>query len=30
MGIVVIDAPTLGEGWLRTARAILDDGALAT
>ena len=27
MSIVAIDAQTLGEGWLRTARAILDDGA---
>jgi thymidylate synthase len=30
MGIVVIEAPTLGEGWLAVSRAILDDGALAT
>jgi thymidylate synthase len=30
MSIVAIDAQTLGEGWLRTARAILDEGALAT
>jgi thymidylate synthase len=25
--VVVIDAPTLGEGWLRTSRAILERGA---
>jgi thymidylate synthase len=30
MSIVVVEAPTLGEGWLRTSRAILDEGALAT
>src|SRR4051794_11415076 len=30
MSIVVVEAPTLGEGWLRTSRAILDDGAVAT
>jgi thymidylate synthase len=28
MPIVVVDAPTLGEGWLRTSRAILERGAL--
>ena len=28
MSIVVIDAPTLGDGWLRTSRAILEQGAL--
>jgi thymidylate synthase len=28
MSIVVVDAPTLGEGWLRTSRAILQRGAL--
>jgi thymidylate synthase len=28
MSIVVIEAPTLGEGWLRTSRAILEQGAL--
>jgi thymidylate synthase len=26
--VVVVDAPTLGEGWLRTSRAILERGAL--
>ena len=30
MGIVVVEAPTLGEGWLAVSRAILEDGALAT
>ena len=30
MDIVVIEAPTLGEGWLAVSRAILEDGALAT
>jgi thymidylate synthase len=30
MSIVVIEAPTLGEGWLAVSRAILEDGALAT
>jgi len=30
MGIVVIEAPTLGEGWLAVSRAILEQGALAT
>jgi thymidylate synthase len=30
MSIVVIEAPTLGEGWLAVSRAILADGALAT
>ena len=29
MSIVVVDAPTLGEGWLRISRAILEHGALA-
>jgi thymidylate synthase len=29
MGIVVVDAPTLGEGWLAVSRAILERGALA-
>jgi thymidylate synthase len=28
MSIVVVEAPTLGEGWLRTSRAILEHGAL--
>ncbi|MCW2976797.1 MAG: Thymidylate synthase [Actinomycetia bacterium] len=28
MSIVVVEAPTLGEGWLRTSRAILERGAL--
>ena len=28
--IVVIDARTLGEGWLAVSRAILEEGALAT
>jgi thymidylate synthase len=28
-GIVVIEAPTLGQGWLAVSRAILEDGALA-
>src|ERR671935_148176 len=28
MSIVVVEAQTLGEGWLRTSRAILEDGAL--
>ena len=28
--IVVIEAPTLGEGWLAVSRAILEDGAPAT
>jgi thymidylate synthase len=28
MSTVVVEAPTLGEGWLRTSRAILDRGAL--
>jgi thymidylate synthase len=28
--IVVIEAPTLGEGWLAVARAIVERGALAT
>jgi len=26
--VVVVDAPTLGEGWLRTSRAILERGSL--
>jgi thymidylate synthase len=30
MGIVVVESPTLGEGWLAVSRAILEDGALAT
>jgi thymidylate synthase len=30
MGIVVVEARTLGEGWLSTSRAILEDGAAAT
>ena len=30
MGIVVVESPTLGEGWLSTSRAILEQGALAT
>jgi thymidylate synthase len=29
MSIAVIEAQTLGEGWLRTSRAILEQGALA-
>ncbi len=29
MSIVVLEAPTLGEGWLRASRAILERGALA-
>ncbi|MGZ6674307.1 MAG: thiamine pyrophosphate-dependent enzyme, partial [Solirubrobacteraceae bacterium] len=29
MGIVVVEAPTLGEGWLAVSRAILEQGALA-
>jgi thymidylate synthase len=29
MSIAVIEAPTLGEGWLRTSRTILEQGALA-
>jgi hypothetical protein len=29
MGIVVVESPTLGEGWLAVSRAILEDGALA-
>ena len=29
MSIDLIEAPTLGEGWLRTARAILERGAAA-
>ena len=28
--IVVIEAPTLGEGWLAVSRAILERGAVAT
>ena len=28
MTVVVVDAPTLGEGWLRTSRAILERGSL--
>ena len=30
MGIVVIEAPTLGEGWLAVSRAIVEDGAPAS
>ena len=30
MSIVVVEARTLGEGWLAVSRAILEDGALAT
>jgi thymidylate synthase len=30
MRIVVVEAPTLGAGWLAVSRAILEDGALAT
>ncbi|HMJ34486.1 MAG TPA: thymidylate synthase [Baekduia sp.] len=30
MSIVVVDAPTLGEGWLRVSRAILQRSALAS
>ncbi len=30
MGIVVVEAPSLGEGWLRVSRAILGQGANAT
>ena len=29
MSIVLIESPTLGEGWLQTSRAILEQGALA-
>src|SRR5919198_2488957 len=29
MSIVVVEAQTLGEGWLRTSRAILEDGDFA-
>jgi thymidylate synthase len=29
MSIVVVESPTLGEGWLRASRAILEEGALA-
>jgi thymidylate synthase len=29
MSIVVLESPTLGEGWLRASRAILEEGALA-
>jgi thymidylate synthase len=29
MSIVVVEAQTLGEGWLRSSRAILEDGAPA-
>jgi thymidylate synthase len=28
MGIVVVESPTLGEGWLRTSRAILERGTI--
>jgi thymidylate synthase len=28
VSIVVVESPTLGEGWLRTSRAILERGAL--
>jgi thymidylate synthase len=30
MGIVMVQEPTLGEGWLAVSRAILEDGAPAT
>src|SRR5690349_6910118 len=30
MAIVVIEAPTLGEGWLAVSRAILEEGAVTT
>jgi thymidylate synthase len=30
MSIVVVEAQTLGEGWLRSSRAILEDGAPAS
>jgi thymidylate synthase len=30
VGIVVIEAPTLGEGWLAVSRGILEDGAPAS
>jgi thymidylate synthase len=30
MSIIVVEAPTLGEGWLRASRAILERGALAS
>jgi thymidylate synthase len=30
MGIVVVEAPTLGEGWLRVSRAILEQGELSS
>jgi len=29
MGIVVVESPTLGEGWLAVSRAILEEGELA-
>ena len=29
MSVLVLEAPTLGEGWLTTSRAILELGALA-
>ena len=28
--IVVVEAPTLGEGWLRVSRTILEQGELAS
>ena len=30
MSIVVLESPTLGDGWLRASRAILERGALAS
>ena len=30
MGVVALESPTLGEGWLLAARTILEQGALAT
>ena len=30
MAIVIVEAPSLGEGWLQVSRAILEDGAGAT
>src|SRR5258708_39869762 len=30
VSIVVLETPTLGEGWLRASQAILDDGTRAT
>ena len=30
MGVVALESPTLGDGWLLAARTILEQGALAT